>query len=88
MSKTAGQLKLGPLPKLVLTKVTFACPADLKADLDHYANLHAQAHGEPVDAVALIPHMLAAFMEQDRVFQASQAGRALTRRLRMPSRAG
>ena len=73
MSKPAHQLKLGPLPKVVLTKVTFACPADLHADLDRYAALHAQAHGEPVDATTLIPHMLAAFMAQDRAFKAASA---------------
>jgi|GEM_PF-6355470 hypothetical protein len=28
------------------TKLTFACPANLKADLDRYAFLHAQTFGE------------------------------------------
>jgi len=32
----------------------------------------AQVYGEPVDAVVLIPHMLSAFMEQDRGFKESQ----------------
>lgn len=64
MSKPAHQLKLGPLPKVVLTKVTFACPADLRADLDRYAALHTQTYGEPMDAVALIPHMLVAFIDR------------------------
>lgn len=73
MSKPAHHLKLGPLPKVVLTKMTFACPGDLHADLERYAALHAQAHGEPVDAVALIPHMLAAFMAQDRAFKVAIA---------------
>lgn len=72
MSKPQSQLRLGPLPKVVMTKVTFACPDTLKTELDRYATLHAQVHGEPVDATALIPHMLAAFMEQDRVFNATQ----------------
>ncbi|WP_418236099.1 DUF2274 domain-containing protein [Diaphorobacter nitroreducens] len=43
---------------------------DLKSQLDRYAALHSQAHGEAVDAVAMIPHMLAAFVERDRVFKA------------------
>lgn len=72
MSKPTHQLKLGPLPKVVQVKVTFACPATLRADLDRYAALHAQAHGEPVDAIALIPHMLAAFMAHDRAFKATR----------------
>lgn len=72
---TTRKLRLGPLPKTESVKLTFACPAcpacpaSLKADLDHYAALHAQAYGEPVDAVALIPHMLEAFMAGDRGFR-------------------
>jgi hypothetical protein len=49
--------------------LTFACPASLKADLDRYAALHAQAYGEAVDAMTLIPHMLEAFMSGDRGFK-------------------
>lgn len=62
-------LRLGPLPKTETLKLTFACPAELKADLDRYAELHAQTYGEPVDAVTLIPHMLEAFMARDRGFR-------------------
>jgi hypothetical protein len=65
---TTKKLRLGPLPKLESTKLTFACPVSLKADLDQYAALHAQAYGEAVDAVTLIPHMLEAFMTGDRGF--------------------
>src|SRR5690606_13362536 len=62
MSTTTKKLRLGPLPKTESVKLTFACPAGLKADLDRYAALHAQAYGEVVDAVTLIPHMLEAFI--------------------------
>ncbi|HBO2722946.1 TPA: DUF2274 domain-containing protein, partial [Pseudomonas aeruginosa] len=31
------KLRLGPLPKTESVKLTFACPASLKADLDRYA---------------------------------------------------
>ncbi len=54
----AKKLRLGPLPKLESTKLTFACPASLKADLDRYAALHAQTYGEAVDAATLIPNWL------------------------------
>jgi hypothetical protein len=64
----AKKLRLGPLPKTESTKLTFACPASLKADLDRYAALHAQTYGEAVDAAMLIPHMLEAFMTSDRGF--------------------
>ncbi len=40
------KLRLGPLPKTESIKLTFACPASLKADLDRYAVLHAQAYGD------------------------------------------
>lgn len=66
---TTKKLRLGPLPKTESTKLTFACPASLKADLDRYAALHAQTYGEAVDAATLIPHMLEAFMAGDRGFR-------------------
>lgn len=66
---TTRKLRLGPLPKTESTKLVFACPASLKADLDRYAALHAQTYGEAVDAITLIPHMLEAFMAGDRGFR-------------------
>ncbi|HFH3314948.1 DUF2274 domain-containing protein [Pseudomonas aeruginosa] len=66
---TTRKLRLGPLPKAESIKLTFVCPASLKADLDRYAALHAQTYGETVDAVTLIPHMLEAFMTEDRRFK-------------------
>ena len=66
---TTRKLRLGPLPKTENVKLTFACSANLKADLDRYAALHAQTYGEVVEAVTLIPHMLEAFMAGDRGFR-------------------
>lgn len=66
---TTRKLRLGPLPKTENVKLTFACPTALKADLDRYAALHAQAYGEAVDATTLIPHMLEAFIAGDREFK-------------------
>lgn len=66
---TSKKLRFGPLlanQHHEVTKLTFSCPAALKADLDRYAALHAQAYGEAVDAVTLIPHMLEAFIAGDR----------------------
>ena len=74
---TTKKLRLGPLPKIENVKLTFACPASLKADLDRYAALHAQAYGEAIDAVTLIPHMLEAFMAGDRGFRRGNASKAL-----------
>ncbi len=72
---TSKKLRLGPLPKTESVKLTFACPAGLKADLDRYAALHAQTYGETVDAVTLIPHMLEAFMVRDRGFKKETAAK-------------
>jgi len=66
---TTKKLRLGPLPKTESIKLTFACPAGLKADLDRYAAVHAQTYGEAVDATVLVPHMLEAFMAGDRNFR-------------------
>ncbi|WP_031755452.1 DUF2274 domain-containing protein [Pseudomonas aeruginosa] len=66
---TARKLRLGPLPKTESVKLAIVCTAQLKADLDHYAEQHAQAYGEAVDAAMLIPHMLEAFMARDRGFK-------------------
>ncbi len=73
---TTRKLRLGPLPRHEVMKLTFSCPASLKADLDAYAALHAQAYGEAVDAVTLIPHMLEAFMAGDRGFRKGSGNKA------------
>ena len=86
---TTKKLRLGPLPKTESVKLTFACPASLKTDLDRYAALHAQAYGEAVDAATLIPHMLEAFMagigDSGRGRQGYPAEAELTMRTPLPS---
>ena len=74
---TTRKLRLGPLPKTETLKLTFACSANLKVELDRYAALHTQIYGEAVDAVALIPHMLEAFMERDRGFKRLHKARSV-----------
>lgn len=77
---TTKKLRLGPLPKTESVKLSFTCPASLKADLDRYAALHAQAYGEVVDAATLIPHMLEAFMAGDRGFRRDRGTERPSRR--------
>src|SRR6185312_4571967 len=62
MSVSTRKLRLGPLPKTESVKLTFTCTVVLKEELDRYASMHAQVYGRRVDAAALIPHMLEAFM--------------------------
>lgn len=63
------KLRLGPLPRSEVVRLTVVLPATVKADLDRYAGLFGAAYGETVDATALVPHMVAAFMERDRGFR-------------------
>ena len=41
----------------------------LKAQLDRYAQLHSQTWEQKVDAAALVPHIVAQFLADDRVFR-------------------
>jgi hypothetical protein len=74
---TTRKLRLGPVPKNKNIKLTFMCPANLKADLDRYAALYAQTYGETVDVATLIPYMLEAFMAGDRGFKKGDAGKVI-----------
>lgn len=69
MSKGAGRLSLGALPRTEVVKITITLSADLKEQLDAYAQAHSKLHGA-VDVVTLIPHIVATFMERDRGFKA------------------
>ncbi|MEO9228800.1 MAG: DUF2274 domain-containing protein [Devosia sp.] len=70
MSKGANRLSLGPIPKPEAVKMTITLSAELKGQLDAYAQVHARVYQVPVDAVGLVPHMLAAFIARDRGFRA------------------
>jgi hypothetical protein len=73
------KLRLGPLPRTETAKMTIAVSIELKEALERYASLHSQAYGGPIDAVALIPHMLEAFMARDRAFRKSASARGSPR---------
>ncbi|MBE7417419.1 MAG: DUF2274 domain-containing protein [Ideonella sp.] len=75
MSGGTRKLRLGPLPKTETVKMTIGVSVELKTMLDRYAELHAEAWGEPVDAATLVPHMLEAFMVRDRAFRREAAAR-------------
>lgn len=65
-------LRLGPLLKTETLKLTISLTVELKSQLDRYAELHSRTWGEAVDATALVPHMLEAFMARDRGFRQSR----------------
>lgn len=60
-----SNLKLGPLPKLGIIRMTVPMPEPLKEELDLYAAEYGRLYGE-VDAATLIPHMLESFLRSDR----------------------
>jgi hypothetical protein len=63
-----AKLKLGRLPSTEVVKITIAMSVELKAMLDRYSQLHAEASGEKNDLARLVPYMLEAFMTSDRAF--------------------
>ena len=70
MSRGTNRLSLGPIPKPDAVKLTITLPAELKGQLDAYAEIHARVHQAPTDVITLVPHMLAAFIARDRAFKA------------------
>jgi hypothetical protein len=67
-----ADLKLGRLPKVGVVRMTIAMPEPLKEELDRYAAEHSRLY-EPVDAAALIPHMIEAFIRSDRGYRSRKA---------------
>jgi hypothetical protein len=63
------RIKLGKLPNTSTVKVMVSLPASLKAQLDRYAQLHSQTWEQEVGAAALVPHIVAQFLANDRVFR-------------------
>jgi hypothetical protein len=58
------------MPNTDTVKVTLILPADLKVQLDRYAEVYSTTWGQQVDAATLIPRMLAQFIARDPGFRA------------------
>lgn len=71
------KLKLGRLPKAGTVRLTIILSEGLKEELDQYAAEHSRLY-ENVETVALIPHMLEAFIRSDRGWR-SRKGRSKQR---------
>ena len=63
------KLRLGPLPKSDVAKITINVTAALKDDLESYARAHSIAWGQKTDVLTLIPFMLETFIARDRAFK-------------------
>lgn len=68
------KLSLGPVPKSESVKLTITISARLRDDLEHYAAVHSDLHGTPVDATTLAPLMLETFIARDKGFRAARSG--------------
>jgi len=62
-------LKLPQLPDRTPVKLSISVMPDLHQALVDYAALYAQTYGREEPVGDLIPAMLAAFLESDRVFK-------------------
>lgn len=70
----SAKLRLGPIPRNDTVKVTITLHVALKAGGDRYAELHAQAWGQPIDTAVLIPFILNNFITRDRGFRKAKRG--------------
>jgi hypothetical protein len=66
------ELKLARLPDRTPVKLTIAISPDLHGALSAYAALYAKTYGSEAPVAELVPAMLGAFLESDRVFAAAQ----------------
>ena len=66
------ELKLGPLPKHEMARLTITVSKPLLEALELYTLEFSQLHGE-TDVSALIPHMLDAFLRSDKAFMKRHA---------------
>lgn len=69
-------LKLARLPDRTPVKMTINIPPELNRALGAYAEMYAEAYGEPEPVQELVPAMLAAFLDSDRAFSARRKRRA------------
>lgn len=67
-----ADLKLARLPDRTPVKLTISISPELHAALTAYAALYAETYGREEPVAALVPAMLAAFLDSDRTFMRSR----------------
>lgn len=70
------ELKLQKLPDRTPVKMTIQISPDLAQSLQDYATVYAAQYGQAEEVAALVPHMLAGFIESDSGFQAALRAQA------------
>jgi hypothetical protein len=71
ISTVMSPLKLQKLPDRETAKITFTVSMKLRRSLEAYAELYNREYGIQEAVADLIPHMLEAFINSDRVFRQS-----------------
>lgn len=71
-----ADLKLPKLPDRTPVKLTITVTPDLHRALSDYAALYADAYEQKEPIADLIPAMVAAFLDGDRVFNAGRRRKA------------
>ncbi len=71
-----AELRIAKLPDRTPVKLTIAILPELNDALAHYATIYSETYGQAAPVVDLIPAMLAVFLDSDRGFQRSLAGKA------------
>ena len=69
MSASTPKIKIPKIISHKPVKIPLTIPHELNNDLEAYAKIYEQAHGEKQSVGALIPHMLAAFLASDSGFK-------------------
>ena len=67
-----AELRLGPLPKHEIVRLSIAIPKPLMEALERYVLDFSEIH-EKADVPTLIPHMLEAFLRSDKAFMKRHA---------------
>lgn len=66
---TKPGLKIGPLPDRTPVKISLLIDPALRAELEAYCSVYAEAYGERPGVEVLIPVMLEAFLASDAGFR-------------------
>jgi hypothetical protein len=67
-----AELKLARLPDRTPVKIAITVTPDLDAALRDYAAIYAESYGRLEPVLELIPAILSAFLDSDRVFARSR----------------
>jgi hypothetical protein len=77
-------IKLSPIPVEEFVPVRFAMPGNKHVELLDYLAYFNESHRSDVDLKALLPHLLTAFMAEDRAFRRWRSARSAPKEASRP----